>query len=110
VFEESGARAEGGSKQQDSTASLVREKDALYQGGRLVARVTETEVDLEAKEVHFGEIYDSDHLLIPEECEFQNHRILIQRIAYATKIDKHSGRPGRVLRGCVADILGYREQ
>lgn len=97
-------------EQQHSSATLPREQDAIYQKGRLVARVSEPEMDLDAKEVRFEEIYDSDHLLIPEECEFQKYRILIQRIEYASRVDKHSGRQGRVLRGCVADILGFREQ
>jgi hypothetical protein len=110
VSEESGVHTSRKSKHNDSRASLAREQDALYQNGKLVGRVVESEVDLEAKEVRFGEIYDSDHLLIPEECEFQNYRIIIQRILYASRVDKHSHRQGRVLRGCVADILGYREQ
>jgi hypothetical protein len=88
----------------------AREQDAIYQNGKIVARVAEPEVDLDSKEVRFGEIYDSDHLLIPEECEFQNYRIIIQRIVFATKIDTRAGRQGRVLRGCVADILGYRHE
>jgi len=108
--EESEARAGAASTQPGSRASLSREQDAIYQNGKLVGRVVEPEVDLEAKEVRFGEIYDSDHLLIPEECEFQKYRIIIQRIVYASRVDKHPDRQGRVLRGCVADILGYREQ
>jgi hypothetical protein len=88
----------------------AREKDALYQGGRIAARVAETEIDLDAKEVRFGEIYNSDDLLIPDECEFQQYRILIQRIAYATKIQKGEEHKGRVLRGVRCDLLGYHTQ
>lgn len=87
-----------------------REQDALYQGNKLVARVERVEVDLDAKELRIGEVYQSDHLMIPEECEFQKYRILIQRISDATKVDKLSPHKGRILRGVVADILGYREQ
>jgi hypothetical protein len=93
-----------------SQAMGAREQDALYQGNRIVARVAEPEVDLEAKELRMGEVFESDQLMIPEECEYQNYRILIQRIAYATKLDKVSPHKGRILRGVVADILGYREQ
>ena len=107
---ESGVRANGESKGEDSGAPAAREQDAIYQKGKLVARVVEVEVDLEAKEIRFGEIYNSDHLMIPEECEFQNYRIIIQRIAYATKVDRGAEHKGRVLRDSVADILGYREQ
>ena len=88
----------------------AREKDALYQGGRIVARVAETEIDLDAKEVRFGEIHNSDDLMIPDECEFQEYRILIQRIAYATKIERGEEHKGRVLRGVTCDLLGYLTQ
>jgi len=87
-----------------------RDSDALYQGNRIVGRVLNPEIDLEAKELRIGEIYNSDELLIPEESEFQQYRILIQRIAFATKIDKAETHKGRILRGVSADILGYREQ
>ena len=90
-------------------AAAAREPDALYQRGRVVARVGQAEIDLEAKELRIGEIYKSEELLIPEECEFQQYRILIQRIAFATTIDKAATHKGRVLRGVTADILGYRE-
>lgn len=86
------------------------EQDAIYQGNRLVARVLDAEVDLEAKEIRIGEVFNSDELMIPDECEFQRFRILIQRIAYATKVDKAEPHKGRILRGVTADILGYREQ
>jgi hypothetical protein len=86
------------------------EQDAIYQGNRLVARVLDAKVDLEAKEIRIGEVFNSDELMIPDECEFQRYRILIQRIAYATKVDKAEPHKGRILRGVTADILGYREQ
>lgn len=103
-------RAEVKPSPPDSTVTAVREQDAIYQKGKLVARVLEPEVDADAKEIRFGEIYNSDYLLIPEECEFQKYRIVIQRIAYSTKVDRQLGHKGRILQGCVADILGYREQ
>ena len=88
----------------------AREQDVIYQGERIVARVAELEIDLEAKELRIGEIYNSDELMIPEECELQRFRILIQRIAFATRVDKAAPHKGRILRGVTADILGYREQ
>ncbi len=89
---------------------VPREPDALYQNGRLVARAADVEIDLDAREARFGEVYNSDGLVIPEECEFRDHRILIQRIAYATKIQKGEEHKGRVLRGVSCDILGTREK
>lgn len=96
--------------QQSPVPRVVHEPDAVYQGDKLVARVLDPEVDLEAKEVRFGEIYNSDYLVLPDECEYQQYRILVQRIAYATKIERGAQHKGRILRGVVADILGYREQ
>lgn len=87
----------------------VRESDALYQNGRIVARVAEPEIDLDGKEIRFAEISNSDELMIPEECEFREFRILIQKIAFATKIQKGEEHKGRVLRGVVAELLGLRE-
>ena len=41
---------------------------------------SDPQVDLEAKQVRFGELFQSDNLLLPEECEFQKYRILVQKI------------------------------
>ena len=86
------------------------QEDAIYQDGKVVARVVEPEVRWHAREIHFGEINNSDDLMLPEECEFQKYRLMIQRIEFASRIDKNAPEKGRVLRGVVAEILGYREQ
>ena len=75
-----------------------------------MARIVEPEIDLESKTISFGEISNSEELMIPEECEFREFRILIQRIAYATKIQRGEEHKGRVLRGVSADLLGHRER
>jgi hypothetical protein len=87
-----------------------REQDAIYQQEKLVARVAGPEVDLEAKEIRFDELHESDHLVLADECEFQKYRIVIQKVAFATKVDKRPGHQGRTLAGCTAEILGYIEQ
>jgi hypothetical protein len=87
-----------------------RAPDALYQGGRIVARVLEPEIDLHAKQIQFGEVYRSDELLLPEECEFQKYRIMVQTVGWAARIDHSDPTKGRVLKGVVADLLGYTEQ
>lgn len=86
-----------------------REPDGLYQKQTLVARVNGAEVDTDTREVRMDEVYQSDNLIIPEECEFQNYRIQIQRIKFASRIDTVAAGKGRVLRGVIADILGSRE-
>jgi hypothetical protein len=102
--------ASEGMSQTGPSASGSREQDAIYQLGKLVARVVELDMDLEAKEIRFDEIVDSDHLVLADECEFQKYRIMIQKIAFATKVDHRPGRQGRTLAGCTAEILGYIEQ
>ena len=87
-----------------------REPDAIYQNGNLVARVVAPEIDLESKEIRFGEVVNSDHLVMADECEFQKYRIMIQKVAFAIKVDHREGRTGRTLAGCTAEILGYIEQ
>ena len=96
------------SSKSQSPAAGAREDDAIYQNGRLAGRVLEPEVD--AKEVRFGEIYNSDHLLLPDECEYQRYRLLVRKIGYASKVEKDALEKGRILRGVTAEILGYREQ
>ncbi len=96
------------------TASAERavkyEEDAIYQDGNVVARVVGPEVRLNDREIHFAEVNSSDLLMLPEECEFQKYRLIVKRIEYASRIDKKAPEKGRVLRGVVAEILGYREQ
>ncbi len=89
---------------------IKREDDAIYQDGRLAGRVLGPEIDANAKEIRFGEIYNSDYLLLPEDCEYQRYRLLVRKIGYASKLEKDTAHKGRILRDVVAEILGYREQ
>jgi len=97
-------------KPSSSSGPQPCEGDVIYQNGRVVARVAGPQVDREAREIRFAELYNSDELLLPDECEFQKYTIMVQRIAHATKVDKGAPHKGRVLRNVVAEILGYREQ
>lgn len=94
----------------ESISGREDEASAIYQNQRLVARVVGAEIDPPAKEIRFAEVLNSDDLLLPEECHFQKYRIVIQRVAYASRIDKEASHKGRILRGVVAEILGDREQ
>jgi len=87
-----------------------RDQDAIYQGGHVVARVTNPHVDSNAREIRFEELSNSDAMLLPEDCEFREYRILVQKIEDAAKIQKGAAHKGRVLRGVTAEILGYWEQ
>jgi hypothetical protein len=85
-----------------------REQNAIYQEGKLVARVRDSQVDMEAKQIRFSEIYHSDELLLPDECEFQQYRIIIQKVGFVTRALPGATEPGRVLKDCEADILGFQ--
>lgn len=105
-----GATSQNPMKGEVGASTAARDPDAIYQGGEVVARVVNAQVDTAAREIRFEELYNSDHLLLPEDCEFQNYRILVDRIGDATKADKSATHKGRILREVVAEILGYREQ
>ena len=93
-----------------SSAPAVREPDAIYQNNRLVARVSAPQVDQNGKEIGFEEVYNSELLVLADECEFQKYKIIVRRIEYASKVNKEEPHKGRILRGVAAEILGYREQ
>src|SRR5207245_3406043 len=92
-----------------SSETQPREDDAIYQHGRVVARVADPQADSEAKEIRLAELYNSDEMLLPAECEFQAYTIMVQRIAHATKVDKADQHKERVLRDVVDELLSYRE-
>ncbi|MGH9378306.1 MAG: hypothetical protein ACRD1I_05850 [Terriglobia bacterium] len=91
-------------KQAQPLASAAREDDAIYQKDRLVARVSQPEIDLNAGEVHFDEVYNSDELILADECEFRQYRIIVRKIKYATNVDRSALHKGRILRGVMAQI------
>jgi hypothetical protein len=93
-----------------SPAPKSYEQDAIYQGGQVVGRVIDARIDAESREIRFGEIYNSDELLLPDDCEFREYRILIQRMDFAAREERGAAHKGRVLRGVTAEILGFREQ
>lgn len=95
---------------ESASGSGNREEDGIYQQGKRVAKVAGPDVDLEAKEIRFDEILDSDHLVLADECEYQKYRIIVQKVAFATREDHRPGHTGRTLAGCTAEILGYIEQ
>lgn len=92
------------------SGSQGREHNVIYQKGKPVAKVVGAEVNLEAKGITFEEVLESDRLVLPDECEYQKYRIIVQKVAFATKIDRRPGHQGRTLAGCTAEILGFIEQ
>ena len=91
------------------------EPDAIYQRSRygedrLVARVADVEVDEKGNEILFGEISESDDLLLPEECQYRNYVCVVRKVLWSISVSKEAPEKGRILRGVTAEILGRLEQ
>lgn len=99
--EESSGPDAGGSQKAGAESAV----DAIYQKNKVVGRAEGVEMDREPGKIFFTEIHNSDTLLLPDECEFRGHTILIKKIGYATYIDRQSHDKGRILQEVVADIL-----
>jgi len=98
-----------------AAGTAKREDDAIYQKDRdgrqrRVARVADVHVDEAGKEILFGEISESDDLLLPEPCAYQKWTIVVRKIAHATAHDKANPQRGRVLKGVTAEIVGRVDQ
>lgn len=89
---------------------MEREENALYQNGELVGRVVGPDIDEANRKIRFQEIHGADWLLIPDECEYQKYRIVIDKVEYATKESQEAVQKGRILRDIEADITSFGEQ
>jgi len=96
------------SPESQSDSGTTRLADAIYQNDRLVGKVIGAKVDLAAKEIRFQEICNSDHLMLPNECDFGPFTIMVQCIGLASKIERGAEHKGRVLKEVVAEILRER--
>ena len=105
-----GRTSAGGSTTGEKESAAARQADSLYQNGRRVAGIVDARIDAQAREIHFDEVYQSDNLLIPEDCEFREYRILIQKVSFASRQQAGAADRGRVLKGVTAEILGYLQQ
>lgn len=92
-------------QQGQSPLSTDRESDAIYQKGRVVARASGAEIDLSAGVIRFAELFNSDELLLPDDCEFREHRIVVKKIEYSTKVERSAMHKGRILQGVTAKIV-----
>lgn len=81
----------------------------LSQNGKFAGRALGVEVDAARKEVRFSEIDNTDDLWLPERFEFQNYILIVRKVAFATRVLREAPQKGRVLKGVVAEIVGYRE-
>jgi len=86
----------------------TRDKDALYQGGNLVARVTNPTVDEARSQIRFDEIYQSKALDTGQEFEFRSWRAKIQSVDSLIGLSSAAPEKGQILTKVVCEITGSR--
>jgi hypothetical protein len=86
----------------------AREKDALYQNGKIVARIIDATVRESKAEVFFEEIYKSNELSIDSEFEFQKYRLRLRSAETLNMFNSSSPQKGRIITKAVCEIIGER--
>lgn len=86
----------------------TREKDALYQGGRILARVSGAVIDEAKSTVRFDEIYNSNELNLGAEFEFQKWRLRFRSAESVTMVLASAPQKGRIIEKAVCEIAGLR--
>ena len=86
----------------------TRERDGLYQGGRLVSKVTGPTVDEARSEIRFNEIYQSNELNLGAEFEFQKWRLKFRAAESIVMISASAPQKGRIIEKVVCQITGVR--
>ena len=86
----------------------AREKDALYQNGKIVARIIDAAVRESEAKVFFEEIYKSNELDLGSEFEFQKYRLRFRSAETLTMINTSSPQKGRIITKAVCEIIGER--
>src|SRR5206468_6009012 len=75
----------------------TRDRNALYQGGNLAARVSGVRVDETNKRIEFEEIYESNPLDLGAEFEFQKWRLHFDSADTVTMLNALAPQKGRTL-------------
>ena len=86
----------------------TRETDALYQGYKVVARVSGAAVDEAKSEVRFDEIYQSNQLDLGAEFEFQKWRLNFDSAESMTMLTASAPQKGRIIEKAICKIAGMR--
>lgn len=86
----------------------VREKDALYQNGQIVAHIIDAAVRESEAKVFFEEIYKSNELDLGSEFEFQKYRLRFRSAETLTMLNASSPHKARIITKAECKIIGER--
>ena len=88
----------------------TRDSNGLYQGTKLVARISGRPLTDESKSlVAFEEIYQSNGLDLDREFEFQKWRLRLESADEVIGLDTSAPQKGRIMKKVVCAIIGERE-
>lgn len=86
-----------------------REIDAIYQAGKIVARVSGIKIDHGNRKILFDEVYNSQTLNLEAEFEFQKWRLKFLGAESITSFDTSQPHKGQIITQAVCDLLGARK-
>jgi len=86
-----------------------RELDAIYQTGKIVARVSGVKIDQGNHKIFFEEAYNSQTLNLEAEFEFQKWRLKFLGAESITSLDTSQPQKGQIITQAVCNLLGIRE-
>ena len=86
----------------------TRETDAIYQDGKIVARVSGIVIDESNARILFAEIYNSNSLALESEFEFRGWRLKFHSANTVIFLDVTQADKGRIIEQAVCEIIGAK--
>ena len=85
-----------------------REKDSIYQDGKIVAKIIEGKINQQNNAYFFKEIYNSNNLNLEKEFEFQKFKLKHKRHESGTYLDVTQPHKGKIIENVICEIIGER--
>ncbi len=86
-----------------------REAYAIYQSGKIVARVSGVKIDRHNHKIFFEEVYNSQTLNLEAEFEFQKWRLKFLGAELIISLDTSQPQKDQIITQAVCDLLSTRE-
>ena len=83
----------------------VRERDALYQDGNIVARVTGVNIDLLNRKIYFEVIYKSNTLNLHNNFKYLEYHLEFGKAESIIKMDANRAQDGQIIEKAVCEIV-----
>ena len=87
----------------------TREFDAIYQTGKIVARVSGIKIDQGNHKILFEEVYNSQTLDLEAEFEFEKWRLKFVGAESIIGLDTSQPQKGQIISQAVCELLGVRK-